>query len=175
VRSASLRAAGCGAAAALLAGCGLWPSVDSGTATPATAAAPARKAESALGQAARQLLEADQAFAARSLEVGAPQAFHEFLDEQGMQLPPSGDPVIGRDPVRQRLAAGEPMILSWEPRYAEVFAQGRWGWTWGEWQAHEPGAGGKRVAQGKYVNLWKKQSDGAWKVRLDMGNTGREP
>jgi len=39
---------------------------------------------------------------------------------------------------------------------------------------HELGAGGRRLAQGKYVNLWKKQADGSWKLRLDMGNTQRE-
>lgn len=161
-------------ATVVLAGCGLFPAVDSGVATapPAGATKPAPKAElSGLALEAQKLLEADQAFAARSLEVGAAQAFHEFLDEKGMQLPPTGDPVVGRDPIRERLQKGPPIILSWEPRYAEVFAQGRWGWTWGEWQAHEPGAGGKRVGQGKYVNLWKKQSDGRWKVRLDVGNS----
>ena len=117
-----------------------------------------------------RLLAADREFAAQSLTIGAPAAFHLFMDEQGMQLPAGGKPVVGRDKVRDALAQGPTIILSWEPRYAELLGSD-WGWTWGEWQAHEPGAGGRRVGQGKYVNLWKKQPDGSWKVRLDIGNT----
>ena len=120
--------------------------------------------------AAQQLLATDGEFAARSLKVGAAQAFADFLDERSIQFPIGDAPVVGRDAIRQRLASGPPFILSWEPRYAEVFAPGDWGWTWGDWQAHEPGVGGRRLSVGKYVNIWKKQPDGSWKVRMDMGN-----
>lgn len=123
-----------------------------------------------LSLAAQKLLDTDGAFSARSVEAGAAQAFSEYLDERSVQLPIQGAPIIGRDAIRERLASGPPLLLSWEPRYAEVFAPGDWGWSWGEWQAHEPGAGGRRLSVGKYVNIWKKQPDGSWKVRMDMGN-----
>src|SRR5207237_175884 len=97
------------------------------------------------------LMATDRKFAARSLEIGAPDAFKQNWDVQGMRLMATGEPVIGPDKVRASLASGAPMILSWEPRYAEVFAPGDWGWTWGEWQAHEPGAGGRRIGQGRYI------------------------
>jgi ketosteroid isomerase-like protein len=130
--------------------------------------------DSAPATEADRLLQADRDFAARSLTTGAPEAFYQFMDEQGMQLPAAGDPVVGPENVRAALAQGPPTILTWEPRYAEVLTAD-WGWTWGEWQAHEPGAGGRRLAQGKYLNLWKKQPDGSWKVRLDVGNVERKP
>lgn len=129
---------------------------------------------SPLELAADELLAADRAFAAKSLEVGAPAAFARFFDAEGLQLSGNGE-AQGPEAVRAALASGPPMILSWEPRYAEVFAPGFWGWTWGDWQAHEPGAGGRRVAQGRYVNLWKKQPDGNWKVRLDIGSPETAP
>lgn len=149
-------------------GCALFHGAPDAAGTDADAPAGKR---SGLALQADQLLDTDRRFATRSLEIGAPDAFREFWDVQGMRLMSSGDPVIGPDPVRASLAAGSPMILSWEPRYAEVFAPGDWGWSWGEWQAHEPGAGGRRLAQGRYVTLWKKQPDGSWKVRMDTGNT----
>lgn len=133
---------------------------------PRTEAAPVTEAD--------ELLQADRDFAARSLLAGAAEAFFQFLDEEGMQLPAAGEPVVGPDNVRDSLAQGPKTILSWEPRYAELLTDD-WGWTWGEWQAHEPGAGGRRIAQGKYINLWKKQPDGNWKVRLDMGNVQPKP
>jgi ketosteroid isomerase-like protein len=128
---------------------------------------------SGLARAADKLLETDQAFAAKSLAAGAPEAFHQFLDEGGVRLVTDGEPITGPDAVRASFAGAAPAILTWEPRFAEVFAPGDWGWTWGDWQAHEPGAGGRRVAQGRYVNVWKKQKDGAWKVRMDLGQPER--
>lgn len=153
-----------------LAGCSLWPfGTGSGEAGPE--ATP--RARSGLSAEAERVLETDRAFAARALEIGAPDAFREYFDAEGLQLPSSGSPVVGPEQVRAALAASPDNVLSWQPRYAEVFAPGAWGWTWGDWQLHERGAGGRRLAQGRYVNLWKKQPDGEWKVRLDMGNVAR--
>lgn len=118
---------------------------------------------------ARRLHDVDRAFAARALEAGAPTAFREYLDDRSVQLPAQGAPVIGGNAIATRLVDGGPLVLSWESLYAEVFAPGDWGWTWGEWQAHEHGAGGRRIQAGKYVNIWKKQPDGSWKIRMDMG------
>lgn len=136
-------------------------------------AAPAVR--SGLAAEADRLLETDRAFASRSIEVGAAEAFRQYFDAEGVQLPAGREPLVGPEAVKLNMAGLGGTILSWEPRYAEVFAPGDWGWTWGEWQAHEPGAGGRRVAQGRYVNIWKKQKDGTWKVRMDMGQTERPP
>lgn len=160
-------AAGVGVLAVLLgaSGCSLWPfGSESADAVPTE---PARE-RTGLAAEADGLLDADRAFAAKALELGAAEAFAQFFDPQGVRLAATGDPEVGPDSVRAGLAAGPARLVSWEPRYAEVFASGTWGWTWGEWQAHEPGAGGRRVAQGRYVNVWRKQSDGSWKVRADL-------
>lgn len=158
-----------------VAGCALTPtgpeSAEAGAGSPPEAPDAQR---SPLEIAADELLQADRAFAARSLAKGAPEAFAQFFDEDGLQLSGNGE-ATGPEAVRRALASGPPLLLSWEPRYAEVFAPGFWGWTWGDWQAHEPGAGGRRVAQGRYVNLWKKQPDGSWKVRLDIGSPESAP
>jgi ketosteroid isomerase-like protein len=122
--------------------------------------------EDALKAEADRLLETDKTFAALVLSAGAPAAYERFLDEHAASLPANGDPVEGRDAIRARLASGA-NLLSWTPRYAEVFEPGDWGWTWGEWQLYEPGAAGRRLAQGKYLNVWQKQSDDSWKVRVD--------
>lgn len=122
-----------------------------------------------------RLLETDKAFAARSVETSAAQAFRAYLDSSAVQLPVEGGPVVGIDAIAGRLEQGAPFVLSWQPQYAEVFAPGDWGWTWGEWQAHEPGVGGRRLSAGKYLNIWKKQPDGTWKVRLDMGSQQAKP
>lgn len=131
--------------------------------------------EGARRDATEELLAADRAFAARSLEVGAPEAFYQTLTEDALQLPTAGEPVQGRNDIRESMGEGPKLVLAWQPQFAEVSASGDLGWTWGTWQASEPGAGGKRVARGKYVNVWRRQPDGTWKVRLDMGNVERKP
>lgn len=133
-----------------------------------------KEERSGLEREADQLLVADRAFAEESLKAGAPEAFKRYFDEQGIQLGASGPPIAGPDKVSASLAQGAANMLSWEPRFAEVFGPGDWGWTWGDWQLHEPGVGGRRLAQGRYVNIWKKQPDGSWKVRLDLGSVERE-
>ena len=163
-------------APALLSACSLFGDrgAQAGEADPDVVQHAPAGARSGLAAAADQLLDTDRAFAARSLEVGAAQAFHEYFDKDGVQLPAGREPLVGPDAVQLNMAGLGGTLLSWEPRYAEVFAPGDWGWTWGDWQAHEPGAGGRRVAQGRYVNVWKKQKDGTWKVRMDMGQTWRD-
>lgn len=118
------------------------------------------------------LLEADRALSKQLLESGAAEAFGTSFDPRGIQLATTGDPVVGSAQVRARAPAG---VLSREPRHAEVSADGDWGWTWGDWQLHERGAGGRRLAHGRYLDVWRKQPDGSWKVRADLGAASHDP
>lgn len=121
------------------------------------------------------LLNADRAFAAVAIQKGPAEAFYQFTTDDALQLPATGKPLVGRAAIRDAMSEGPPLLLNWQPQFAEVARDEDLGWTWGEWQGYQPGAGGKRVAQGKYVNIWKKQDDGSWKVRLDLGNVERNP
>jgi hypothetical protein len=149
------------AAACVLAGCSLLGGGDEVEADPLAA-------DRALS---KELLEADRALSKQLLESGAAEAFGAAFEERGIQFGPTGDPVIGPAQVRASAPAG---VLSREPRRAEVSEDGNWGWTWGDWQLHERGAGGRRLAQGRYLNVWRKQ-DGEWKVRADLGAAAPAP
>jgi ketosteroid isomerase-like protein len=48
-----------------------------------------------------------------------------------------------------------------------VAESGDMGWTWEKYQVV---VDAETVSSGKYVNVWKKQADGSWKVRVDIGN-----
>lgn len=56
--------------------------------------------------------------------------------------------------------------LSWSPTKADVGATGDLGYTAG---TYEMSMGGP-AEKGKYVTIWKKQTDGAWKVMEDIFN-----
>jgi ketosteroid isomerase-like protein len=47
---------------------------------------------------------------------------------------------------------------------------GDMGYTWGHFEGRSKDANGNPVlTSGRYITMWRKQSDGTWKVVLDAG------
>jgi quercetin dioxygenase-like cupin family protein len=61
--------------------------------------------------------------------------------------------------------------LQWTPGKGDVSASGDLGYTAGTYASTMGGAS----EQGKYVTVWKKQSDGKWKVSDDIFNADAAP
>lgn len=116
---------------------------------------------------AAELLQVDKDFAALSEQSDPKQAFAAYLAPNAIMLPRTGDPVNGYENAIASFGEKPGFELFWQPQFAEVAASGDLGWTWGTYQVQVDGA---QAANGKYVNIWTRQPDGAWKVRLDMGN-----
>ena len=61
--------------------------------------------------------------------------------------------------------------LTWAPTKGEVIGAGDIGYTTGRSVLRSKGADGKPTERiGQYVTVWKKQSDGSWKVIFDTGS-----
>jgi ketosteroid isomerase-like protein len=54
--------------------------------------------------------------------------------------------------------------------YADISASGNLGYTYGLFNIHT--TSGNLLGRGKYITIWKKQTDGTWKYVLDGGNEG---
>src|SRR2546422_2468203 len=120
------------------------------------------------------LLKTDIEFAKASVATSAAEAFAIYLADDAVQMPAGDNPVIGKKAILAGMGSG--YVLSWEPKKAEVARSGELGWTWGTYELHTKDAEGKPVVRyGKYVNVWRKQKDGAWRVILDMGNASPTP
>jgi ketosteroid isomerase-like protein len=66
--------------------------------------------------------------------------------------------------------------LVWRPVYADISSSGDLGYTSGTFEFRSQDKNGKpTVDYGNYTSIWKKQSDGSWKVVLDMGNASPAP
>ena len=113
------------------------------------------------------LLETDRSFSKLSEQVGAADAFREYLDSSAIQLPNLAVPIFGRESIYENMKADDDYLLLWEPKYGNVSNSGDIGYTWGEFKVI---VDDKILSTGKYLNVWKKQSDGSWKVVIDMGN-----
>jgi len=120
-----------------------------------------------------ELLRTDAEFAALSLRSGAPAAFSAYLADDAVSIENGGDFLRGKADIVAALAPapGTRVTLRWEPLQADAAASGDLGYTFGRYSFDVVGAdGASRVLRGKYMTVWRRGSDGAWRATVDMGN-----
>jgi ketosteroid isomerase-like protein len=96
-----------------------------------------------------------------------------FYAEEAIAYPPNEPMAVGRAAAEKAWAAyfADPTYnLSWKTTHAEV--AGDLGYTSGQYRDWFVGPDGKKVeGNGKYLCVWRRQSDGTWKAVHDMWNT----
>ena len=100
-----------------------------------------------------------------------------FFDEQGSLLSPN-DPIATGKVAISKLVASDFAYgdLSWHIDKAGVSKSGDLGYTSGTYKFTFKDPSGKPATDnGKYLTVWKKQTDGSWKVLFDMFNTDLPP
>jgi ketosteroid isomerase-like protein len=131
---------------------------------------PAAAAAAGSPQVIRELLEADSAFSRLAQQRGLAEAFATFAAPDGVQLPPDGPPVVGREAIRREMSGGNASLV-WHPLHAEASRDGSLGWTWGTYEFRESGPNGRpQVRTGKYLTVWRRMPDGTWRFAADIGN-----
>ena len=95
--------------------------------------------------------------------------FMSYYAPDASVFPPGMPQASGPGPIREaltKMTSTPGFALSFEPASADVAASGDIGYTTGTYKASMNGV----TEQGKYVEVWHKQSDGQWKVRADIFN-----
>ena len=128
-------------------------------------------------QEARELMQVDEEFASMAVEKGAAEAFRYFFEPEGIQFPNGFRPVKGREAVYQSLIDVPPDYeLRWKPELAEVSQAGDFGGAWGYFTSSYSDSTEREIKNyGKYLTIWRKQPDGTWRVRADIGNKNPAP
>jgi len=128
--------------------------------------------KSAIEEERASLLRTDREFSQASAEHGAAEAFRLYLAENALQLPARQEPVRGRENIFNSMkSAGDDYTLTWEPVEGDVAQSGEMGYTWGKYTLSSiDDFGAVKKSYGKYLNVWQKDADGAWKVLIDIGN-----
>jgi ketosteroid isomerase-like protein len=118
------------------------------------------------------LRDAERSFAKASVMYGRKAAFAEFLAEKAIIFT---DKWItdGKQLWQGRNAT--PVILKWEPEFADISAGGDFGVSTGPWEAQEYRPNTAAVSTGYFLSAWEKQKDGQWKVILDAGTHTPSP
>jgi ketosteroid isomerase-like protein len=134
------------------------------------AAAEAPPAQAAAEDPAAEIMAADRAFAARSGEVGAAQAFREFMDADGLWLIADSEPIRGAEAIYQALGGAAPSggRLLWEPVEAWASASGDFGASWGR-SRFVPDDPAKPQRAYRYMTVWRRDDEGRWRGLMDMG------
>jgi ketosteroid isomerase-like protein len=119
------------------------------------------------------LISAEKSFAAYSVANGTKDAFLKFTDSSGIVFD-NGKPVNAIETWMKR--EKRPIVLNWEPQFAEIASSNDFGYTTGSW-ALRPNANDTVVARGQYTTVWHVDGKGEWKFLVDLGvgNTPLSP
>jgi hypothetical protein len=112
------------------------------------------------------VMAADRAFSALSVQKGIPYAFWFTSSRTARLYGEHGGPRIGKAAAAPKADTDGPK-LTWAPTAGAVSADGKMGWTDGTWTLVDAKNG---TDAGHYVTVWVKE-DGAWKVQADIGTT----
>ncbi|MCJ7502707.1 MAG: nuclear transport factor 2 family protein, partial [Acidobacteriia bacterium] len=111
-----------------------------------------------------------KAWAAKDLEGSV-----SFVADDALVLLANGPILTGKESIRKwasELMASPGFAMSWQPTKAEASRGGDLAYTVGTYQLTLNNAKGKPVTdRGKYMTVWKKQSDGKWRAVADMANS----
>lgn len=119
-----------------------------------------------------QLFAADREFARAVTDSGAP-AWNARLASDVAE-PGNGGLILlrGAGPVaanNKATFADPSRLLIWEPTDAVAYADRVTGVTVGRYAMVRRSTRTDTLSRGRYLTLWRKQSDGAWKILLDTG------
>lgn len=127
-------------------------------------------------QAAIRAAEAEWVKAVAAKDAGRVVAFYA---EDGMLLPPGAPPVRSREALRAAWSQefGDPnYALTWQATKVEVARSGDLAYAFGSYAFTSSGPKGEpQTERGKYVVVWRKQADGAWKAVADIWNPDAPP
>jgi ketosteroid isomerase-like protein len=115
-----------------------------------------------------QLMELESRFAA-AVAAGGGGAFSSWFADDAVTLGNGRPPVIGKLAIAAQ-AQWDPKNyqLTWTTQGAQMGPSNDMGFTWGHYEGAGKDIHGQPVLQtGRYLTVWKKMSDGTWKVLLD--------
>lgn len=121
------------------------------------------------------ILEKDREISEAAAEKGILKAFCPFMTEKSILLPENGHPVVGKETCAKLISQLDMKVpgiqMKWEPLLVGISAAGDLGYSHGRFEL-PPAAGADAkvgIRYGYYGTIWKKETDGNWKVAFNQG------
>jgi ketosteroid isomerase-like protein len=114
------------------------------------------------------LLELEGRFS-QAVAEGGGKAFGSWFAEDGVTLNNGKPALLGRTAIAAQ-AQWDPKTyqLTWTPQGAQMGPSNDMGFTWGHYEGRSTDKNGEPVViSGRYFTVWKKLTNGTWKVALD--------
>lgn len=104
--------------------------------------------------------------------AGGGAAFASFFAEDAVTISNKSEVKSGRSNIASTAKwSAADFQLTWKPQGGQMSPAGDMGFTWGHYDARGKDKDGKpSVTSGRYMTIWKRQADGAWKVAMDASN-----
>ena len=123
---------------------------------------------------AQQLLGIDRAWAQVAAAGNMPDSVLSFWAEDA-RVVLAGEPIFqGKAAIREMLtgmASVPGFHVTWTPEGAEVSAAGDLAYTFGSNEFTGPDStGALMTTKGRYLTVWRKESDGRWRCVMDYTN-----
>jgi len=125
--------------------------------------------EKDLPPAQAELVNTERAFAKLAVERGVRESFIAYFADDGIGFAPHPHKVKERFSNSPAPAARPPLTLNWAPVYGDIAQAGDLGWNTGPTLIEDTSPEKKPARHGMFFSVWKKQSDGSWRVALDLG------
>jgi ketosteroid isomerase-like protein len=98
-----------------------------------------------------------------------------YYSDDAIVMPPNAAIATTKEAIRnvwRDLLASPGLVISWKTTKVEVARSGDMAYASGTYELTMNDASGKPVNdRGKYVEVWKKQTDGKWKCGADIWNS----
>lgn len=114
-----------------------------------------------------KMRETERNFAKASLMKGRNAAFAEYFAQESVIFT---DKWITNGKEFSKNSKSAPIVLKWEPEYMDIAESRDFGISTGPWEVQEYRPNTLPLATGYFLTVWKKQTDGEWKVILDGGS-----
>ena len=120
------------------------------------------------------LRQRDREWAALALEGKDVERILSFWTDDAKVFPP-GAPVVDGKPAIREFVTGSLSIpgfrITWETEEVVVSPAGDMGYTTGRNHLTMPDAAGRlQTDNGRYVTVWRRDSDGEWRCVIDIWN-----
>lgn len=120
------------------------------------------------------LMALDREFVQYRLKNGTYKAFAKYLADDAVTLPPGAAPKIGLKAILKDASDKPNTTVTWEATAGDI--SGDLGYTWGPFSMNTTNEDGSISKQhGKYASVWKRQTDGGWKIVIDSFSLNPPP
>lgn len=136
---------------------------------------PCASAQTTVKEDLDKVMDLEAEFMKATAERGSA-GYISYYAENAVELPDGAPMIEGKEAIRKAMGfLDEGNVLTWQPLKAAMAPSRDLAYTFGTYEYRGKDKDGKPIiAHGKYVTIWERQSDGSWKVAVDMGNSNGE-